>query len=225
MDIDPCIAGIVEADDSSIPAFTASRIGLIPSMPTTETAPTLPALLTAAAFSSVLIVRTWRLRHTPLGSAFLGLVVCPLTLASATVLLYMSRPDVRRTFEPDEPGSRPDGAGPAELQRRRHEFHFRQRATGGRIDAEQAVGGTQLRHGCIGALAFGVGARLALEAQQVVQRRLEVDADAAGRHRDVELGRAVLVGLARQRRAGRCEGDEADDEVTANQGVPQAGQA
>jgi len=47
--MEPCIAGIVEADDSSTPAFTASRIGLIPSMPTTATAPTLPAFLTAAA--------------------------------------------------------------------------------------------------------------------------------------------------------------------------------
>jgi hypothetical protein len=49
MDIEPCIAGIVAADDSSIPALTASRIGLIPSIPTTVTSPILPALLIAAA--------------------------------------------------------------------------------------------------------------------------------------------------------------------------------
>jgi len=48
MDIEPCIAGIVEA---------TTRVSLLyglenrpdPSMPTTETAPTLPAFLTAAA--------------------------------------------------------------------------------------------------------------------------------------------------------------------------------
>lgn len=49
IDIEPCIAGIVEADDSSTPSFMASRMGLIPSMPTTATLPILPAFLTAAA--------------------------------------------------------------------------------------------------------------------------------------------------------------------------------
>jgi diguanylate cyclase (GGDEF)-like protein len=54
------------------------------------------ALLTAAAFSSVLIVRTWRLRRTPLGSAFLGLVVCTFfyALGYAFELTCVRLPDI-----------------------------------------------------------------------------------------------------------------------------------
>ena len=38
-------------------------------------------------------------RHLQIAAAGLGLLVCPFTFASATVLLYMLRPDVRATFE------------------------------------------------------------------------------------------------------------------------------
>ena len=48
-------------------------------------------------------------RHLQIAAAGLGLLVCPFTFASATVLLYMLRPDVRATFE-----GRGSGAGAAE---------------------------------------------------------------------------------------------------------------
>ena len=38
-------------------------------------------------------------RHLQVAAAAIGLVVCPLTLASATVLLYMNRPEVKAAFE------------------------------------------------------------------------------------------------------------------------------
>ncbi len=40
-------------------------------------------------------------RHLQVAAAAVGLVVCPLTLASATVLFYMTRPEVKAAFEPD----------------------------------------------------------------------------------------------------------------------------
>lgn len=49
-------------------------------------------------------------RHLQIAGSYLGLLACPFTPAAATSLLYMSRSDVRRTFEA---GAR-DGAGPAE---------------------------------------------------------------------------------------------------------------
>jgi hypothetical protein len=42
--------------------------------------------------------------------AAIGLLVCPFTLASATVLLYMARPEVKAAFEGGRPGA-PPGAG------------------------------------------------------------------------------------------------------------------
>jgi hypothetical protein len=38
-------------------------------------------------------------RHLQIAAAAIGLLVCPLTLASATVLLYMTRPEVKAVFE------------------------------------------------------------------------------------------------------------------------------
>ncbi len=53
-------------------------------------------------------------RHLQIAAAAVGLVACPFTLASATVLLYLSRPEVRATFEPRLGQPRPAGAGTAE---------------------------------------------------------------------------------------------------------------
>jgi len=52
-------------------------------------------------------------RHLQIASAALGLLVCPFTLAAATVLLYMTRPEVKAAFE-DTTGDRrgPDSAEP-----------------------------------------------------------------------------------------------------------------
>ena len=38
-------------------------------------------------------------RHLQIATAAVGLLVCPFTLAAATVLLYMTRPEVRAAFE------------------------------------------------------------------------------------------------------------------------------
>lgn len=38
-------------------------------------------------------------RHLQIAAAAIGLLACPLTLASATVLLYMTRPEVKEAFE------------------------------------------------------------------------------------------------------------------------------
>jgi hypothetical protein len=53
-------------------------------------------------------------RHLQIVFGYAGLVACPFTLASATVLLYMGRPDVGRTFEPASRPRERGGAGPAE---------------------------------------------------------------------------------------------------------------
>ncbi len=74
------------------------------------------AFLSALALAMSLGLRalaSWA-RHLQVVAATLGLLVCPLTLAAATVLLYMARSDVRRTFEPPRAGVAADGAGPAE---------------------------------------------------------------------------------------------------------------
>lgn len=47
-------------------------------------------------------------RHLQVAAAAAGILVCPLTLASATVLLYVTRPEVRAAFEG---GDRPPAAG------------------------------------------------------------------------------------------------------------------
>ncbi len=52
-------------------------------------------------------------RHLQIGTAALGLFICPFTFASVTVLLYMLRPDVRAVFE-GAGGGRGSGAGAAE---------------------------------------------------------------------------------------------------------------
>lgn len=52
-------------------------------------------------------------RHLQIGTAALGLFICPFTFASVTVLLYMLRADVRSVFEAND-GERGSGAGAAE---------------------------------------------------------------------------------------------------------------
>jgi hypothetical protein len=47
-------------------------------------------------------------RHLQVATAAVGILVCPLTLASATVLLYVTRPEVRAAFEG---GPRPPAGG------------------------------------------------------------------------------------------------------------------
>jgi hypothetical protein len=51
-------------------------------------------------------------RHLQIATAALGLLACPFTLAAATVLLYMTRPEVKAVFE-GLPGER-RGADSAE---------------------------------------------------------------------------------------------------------------
>jgi hypothetical protein len=52
-------------------------------------------------------------RHLQIAAAGVGLLVCPFSFASVTILIYMLRPDVRATFE--APGrAAPAGAGEAE---------------------------------------------------------------------------------------------------------------
>jgi hypothetical protein len=51
-------------------------------------------------------------RHLQIATAAVGLFVCPFTLASATVLLYMARPEVKAAFEGGRAGV-PDGASEA----------------------------------------------------------------------------------------------------------------
>ena len=104
------------------------------------------------------------------------------------------------------------GSGVAELERRRRQFHLRQRAAGRGVDAEQAAAIAQQSHRGVGLLPFGIGARGALEAQQVVQRRVQHDAHAAGVDGDVEPGQAVLVGLASARRGSGEKRRGAKDE-------------
>jgi len=53
-------------------------------------------------------------RRLQIAAAVLGLAVCPFAFASATVLLYMLRGDVRAGFEPDPAPAGHPGAGPAE---------------------------------------------------------------------------------------------------------------
>lgn len=52
-------------------------------------------------------------RHLQIGTAAIGLFICPFTFASVTVLLYMLRADVRSVFEAND-GGRGSGAGTAE---------------------------------------------------------------------------------------------------------------
>ena len=52
-------------------------------------------------------------RHLQIATAALGLLVCPFTLAAATVLLYMTRPELKAAFEGGTPERRgPDSAEP-----------------------------------------------------------------------------------------------------------------
>jgi hypothetical protein len=53
-------------------------------------------------------------RHLQIATAAVGLVACPFTLASATVLLYMARPEVKAAFEGDARRPPADGNGTAE---------------------------------------------------------------------------------------------------------------
>lgn len=49
-------------------------------------------------------------RHLQIAAAAVGLLVCPFTLASATVLFYASRPEVKAVFEGREGGGPSDAA-------------------------------------------------------------------------------------------------------------------
>jgi hypothetical protein len=49
-------------------------------------------------------------RHLQIAAAAVGLLVCPFTLASATVLFYASRPEVKAAFEGREGGGSSDAA-------------------------------------------------------------------------------------------------------------------
>jgi hypothetical protein len=53
-------------------------------------------------------------RHLQIATAVVGLLACPFTLASATVLLYMARPEVKAAFEGDARGPSGTGNGTAE---------------------------------------------------------------------------------------------------------------
>lgn len=94
--------------------YAANRLG---SSPLAWVAGALLAVI-AAGFGIALAVGMRSLapwaRHLQIAAAAVGLVACPLTLASATVLLYLSRPEVRATFEPRPGQPRPAGAGTAE---------------------------------------------------------------------------------------------------------------
>jgi hypothetical protein len=52
-------------------------------------------------------------RHLQIAAAGVGLLVCPFTFASVTVLIYMLRADVRATFESRRRGA---GAGAGEAE-------------------------------------------------------------------------------------------------------------
>jgi hypothetical protein len=47
-------------------------------------------------------------RHLQIAAAAIGLLVCPFTLASATVLLYASRPEVKAAFDGRQGGGTSD---------------------------------------------------------------------------------------------------------------------
>jgi hypothetical protein len=51
-------------------------------------------------------------RHLQIASAAVGLLVCPFTLASATVLLYITRPEVKAAFEGGGQAAGADSAEP-----------------------------------------------------------------------------------------------------------------
>jgi hypothetical protein len=53
-------------------------------------------------------------RYLQIVAAGLGLLICPFTFASATVLVYLLRPDVRAAFDGTSSGAA-EGAGDAEL--------------------------------------------------------------------------------------------------------------
>ena len=51
-------------------------------------------------------------RHLQIATAAVGLLACPFTLAAATVLLYMTRAEVKAAFEGTAAGQAPDSAEP-----------------------------------------------------------------------------------------------------------------
>jgi hypothetical protein len=53
-------------------------------------------------------------RHLQIATAAVGLAICPFTLAAATVLLYMARPDVRAAFEGSGRAAEPPMDGPTD---------------------------------------------------------------------------------------------------------------
>jgi hypothetical protein len=92
--------------------LVASRAGLGPTGWAAATG--LAALLAGLGVAMALGLRglaTWA-RLLQLATAGVGLVACPFTLASLTVLLYLTRPEVARAFGPRRRGG--PGAGAAE---------------------------------------------------------------------------------------------------------------
>jgi hypothetical protein len=71
--------------------------------------------LAMAGLGATMALGLWALRpwarHLQIATAAVGLLLCPFTLASATVLLYMSRPEVRAAFEGNRPRAAQVGNG------------------------------------------------------------------------------------------------------------------
>jgi hypothetical protein len=87
--------------DAGAPGWTlAALLGLV-----------LAGLGTAMALG-LLTLAPWA-RHLQVATAAVGLVVCPFTLAAATVLLYMTRPEVKAAFEGGPPAATAEGAAEA----------------------------------------------------------------------------------------------------------------
>jgi hypothetical protein len=104
LSVPACVAGglvvAVRSDTSAGAGVLAAGAGLV-----------LGAL--AGVMAVGLRARAVWARHLQIAAAGLGLLVCPFTFASVTILIYMLRPDVRATFEaPGAAGAA--GAGEAE---------------------------------------------------------------------------------------------------------------
>jgi hypothetical protein len=99
-----CVAGgliiAVRSDAGAVASMVATGTGLV-----------LGAL--AGVMAVGLRARASWARHLQIAAAGVGLLVCPFTFASVTVLIYMLRADVRAAFEP-APRSGAAGAGDAE---------------------------------------------------------------------------------------------------------------
>jgi Inner membrane component of T3SS, cytoplasmic domain len=84
--------------------FAAARLG---GGPVAWTLGALAGLLLAALGTTMALglraLSPWA-RHLQIATAAVGLLACPFTLASATLLLYLMRPEVKAAFESGAPG-------------------------------------------------------------------------------------------------------------------------